>query len=114
MKIKSAEKVVLKKHAPVLRTLSRAKKAKRNEILSSAPASLFRAIKILHKLLVKGGISLSNSDRAKMTPKTRAIMRKIHATKSKDVKKTILQNGQGFAGVLRVVLPIVRTILGIV
>jgi len=111
MKIKRLEKMALKRHAPILRTLSRSRKTKRNAIINGAPSSLFKAIKILHRLLVKGGINLNNAERNKIPTKARALIRKIHG--SKDPKKTILQNGEGFSSVLRIILPIVGSMLGI-
>ena len=112
MKIKKNEKAMIKKHAPILRTLSRSRKVKRNTILNEAPTALFKAIKILHKLLVNGAIPLTNADRAKMQPKTKSLIRKIHA--AKDTKRVILQNGQGFSGILRIVLPLIKDIVGLV
>ena len=112
MKIKKTDKAVLKKHAPMLRTLSRSRKVKRNAILNEAPPSLFRAIRTLHRLLVKGDIPLSNAERSKLKPKSKSLIRKIHT--AKDTKRVVLQNGEGFSGVLRVVLPIIKGVLGLI
>ena len=112
MKIKKTEKAMIKKHAPILRTLSRSRKVKRNAILNEAPVTLFKAIKTLHKLLVNGAIPLTNTVRAKIKPKTKSLIRKIHT--AKDTKRIILQNGEGFSGILRIVLPLIKGIVGLV
>jgi ribosome maturation protein Sdo1 len=111
MKASKKEKVTLRAHGPILRTISRSRKARRKQILQTAPKTLFTAIKVLTKLLIKGGLQLSDTHRKKLSSKSRNIIRRIHA--AKDTKKSVLQNGEGFAGILKVVLPILRTIIGI-
>ena len=103
---------LLKKHAPILRTLSRSRALKRNEILKDAPNSLFTAIRRLHKLLVKGKIPLTNAQRSKFKPGTKNLIRKIQT--EKNLKQLLLsKKGEGFASVLKVVLPIIGSALGL-
>ena len=101
----AADKTVIKKHIPFLRTLSRVGKKRRVSALKTAPASLFTAIKKLCKLLVKGDIALSDKHRKKLKPAMKNILRRIHA--AKNPRQVVMQNGTGFAGILKALLPVI-------
>lgn len=109
MKVTRAEKRVIKKHVPILKTISRVGKKRRQTVLANAPPSLYSTIKKICKLLVKGGISLSQRNKKKMTPSMKNILRTLF--KTKNIKRHVTQNGGNFASVLRVVLPMLGSLI---
>lgn len=111
MKATKSDKTVIRKHAPILRTLSRTSKKRRDNILKGSPQQLFSTIKKICKLLIRGGINLSSKDRKKFTPKMKNVARALHS--SKNIKTAVLQHGEGFASILRVVLPLIGSVIGL-
>ena len=108
-KVSKKDRDVLKRHAYLLRTLSTVGKKRRDTVLSNAPPSLFPAIRMLAKHLIKGNINLTDKDRKKLTQPMKRILRQVHAAKTP--KKTIMQHGDGISKILRFILPVVGTIL---
>ena len=108
-KVSKRDKDVLKRHSYLLKTISSVGKKRRDTVLSNAPPSLFPAIRMLAKHLVKGTIQLTNKDRKKLTQPMKKILRQVHATKAP--KKTIIQHGDGISKILRFILPVVASII---
>ena len=111
MKPSKSDKTAIKKHTPILRTVSKVGRKRRDTIIKNAPSSFFSTIKKIAKLLIKGGINLTDRDRKKISPKMKMLLRKIHGTK--DVKNTIVQHGDGLGGILRVILPLIGSLIGV-
>lgn len=111
MKPSQADKTSIKKHVPVLRTVSRVGKKRRDSILKNAPPSFFTTLKRIARLLVRGGIKLTDRDRKKLSPTMKTVLRRIHG--AKNIKNTVVQHGDGLSGVLRVVLPLIGGLIGI-
>lgn len=109
MKVTKAEKRSIKKHVPILKTISKVGKKRRQTVLSNAPPSLYSAIKKICRLMIKGGISLTTRERKKITPNMKNILRTLF--KTKDIKGHVTQNGGSFASVLRVVLPMLGSLI---
>ena len=110
-KLNRIDKTAIKRHSHVFKTLTKTGKKRRDAILLGSPPSFYSTLKRLCKLLLNGAIQLSNRDRKKFSPKMRTIVRSIIS--SKNVKGHAVQHGNGIASVLKIVLPIVRGIIGI-
>ena len=108
-KVSKRDKDILKRHSYLLKTISSVGKKRRESVLSHAPPSLFPAIRMLAKHLIKGNIQLTNKDRKKLTQPMKRILRQVHATKAP--KKTIMQHGDGISKILRFILPVVGSII---
>lgn len=112
MKPTQVDKISIKKHAPILRTISRVSKKRRATILKNAPSSFFTTLKRIVRLLIRGGIKLTDRDRKKLSPAMKTILRKIHMTKN-NIKNAVVQHGDGIGNILRVILPLLGGLIRI-
>ena len=110
MKNTSKDKIAIRKHLPILKTISKAKPAKRANILNNAPTVLFNILKKICRLLINGTISITPAQRRKLTPAVKKILRAIHT--GKNPKNIVIQNGAGIGKALKSILPIVAQFLG--
>ena len=110
MKTTSRDKIALRKHLPILKTIAKANPSKRKNILNNAPTVLFNILKKICRLLINGTISITPNQRRKLTPSVKKVLRAIHT--GKNPKNIVIQNGKGIGKVLKSILPIVAQFLG--
>jgi len=102
----------LKRHLYIFKSLT--KKAKNRDIvLKKAPLTLYKTIRLLFKLMKKGAIPLSNTQRSRLKPWVNFI-RENSTGKDSTVKNNVIQNGDGLSSILKTIIPIIGPILSMI
>ena len=109
---KTADSKELKRHLYIFKSLT--KKAKNRDIvLKKAPLTLYKTIRLLFKLMKKGAIPLSNTQRSRLKPWVNFI-RENSTGKDSSVKRNVIQNGDGLSSILKTIIPIIAPILSMI
>ena len=108
-KIKKSEASELKRHMFIFKTLRKSDK-RTDIILKKAPLKLYKALRLLFKLLLKGAFPLKPTHRSKLK-KWAPFIRQNSKGKHGDIKKRVSQNGEGLGDILKTVLPMIIPIL---
>ena len=101
----------LKKHHFIFKTLSNVNKKRRNLILKNAPLSLYTAIKILFRNLVSGKIVLKPQHKKRLSKSHKTLIRTNSKLNNKDIKRNMIQSGNGLSQILKIVLPILGSVI---
>ena len=110
-KIKKSEASELKRHMFIFKTLTKSNK-RTDIILKNAPLKLYKSLRLLFKLLVKGAFPLKPTHRSKLK-KWAPFIRKNSKGKHSDIKRRVSQNGEGLGDILKTVLPMITPILSL-
>ena len=110
-KIQKSEASELKRHIFIFKTLTKSDK-RTDIILKKAPLKLYKALRLLFKLLVKGAIPLKPTHRSKLKKWAPFIRQNSKGTHSQ-IKKRVSQNGEGLGDILKTVLPMIIPILSL-
>jgi len=109
--LKKSDAVELKRHLFIFKTLS--KQGKRSDIiLKNAPLKLYKVLRLLFKMVLKGVFPLKPTPRNKLK-KWAPFIRENSKGKDSDVKRRVSQNGEGLGDILKTVLPIITPILSL-
>ena len=110
-RIKKSEASELRRHMFIFRTLS--KSGKRTDIiLKNAPLKLYKTLRLLFKLVLKGVFPLKPTHRSKLR-KWAPFIRENAKGKHGDVKRRVSQNGKGLGDILKTVLPLIGPIISL-
>ena len=109
-KIPKAIAKVLKRHHFIFKTISNVGRKRRDIILKNAPLSLFKAIKILFRYLVKGNIPLKTRHRRQLVPHRKLLVEGSTST-PQTIKRKVNQSGEGLGSILRTVIPVLGPII---
>ena len=110
-KLPKASLQMLKRHSFIFKTLSSVRKNRRNLILKNSPTTLFTTLKLLFKGLLNGKIPLTIKQKNKLTKSHKHMIRVNSNLSTPAIKTNMLQSGEGLSKILKVVLPILGSVV---